>query len=276
MIREESISKLRSLLSKEEKTSILVGKNPDLDSMAGALALYLTLLKAGKVVNITCPTEPLVEHSSLVGINKVSQKLVSEGGDMIIVLPYQKGKIDKISYNIEGDKIHLVVKAGEEGLGFTFNDINFSKSGGVNTGLVLLVAAPNPSEDLAPLFSEEAFSQAQVLSIGKVGQGEFVDSTASSISEIVADILNKLSAPIDIDIAQNLMNGLTFSTNDFQSEKTTPLAFEMAALLLRYGAVRQNRKVKKVVKIEEETQEDKKETPIDWLTPKIYKGGTLP
>lgn len=276
MIREENISKLRSLLAKEEKISILVGKNPDLDSMAAALALYLAFLKAGKMVGITCPTEPLVEHSSLVGINKVSQKLEFNGQDLVIILPYQKGKIDKISYNIEGDKIHLVVKAGEEGLGFIPSDINFSKSGGVNTGLVLLVAAPTPSEDLAPLFSEEAFREAQVLSIGKAGQGELIETAASSISEIVADILNKLSAPIDIDIAQNLMNGLTFSTSDFQSEKTTPLAFEMAALLLRYGAVRQNRKVKKTVKIEEETQEDKKEAPIDWLTPKIYKGSTLP
>lgn len=263
----------------------MVGKNPNLDTLAAALALYLALLKAGKMAAIACPTEPLVEHSSLVGIDKVSQKLTGGGKDLVIALPYQKGRIEKISYNIEGNKIHLVVKAGSDGLGFDTGDINFLKTGEGNAGLLFLIGVTNPREELDSLYQEEMFREGQVLGIGTSGQGEFIDSTASSISEMLVDLLNKLAAPMDIDIAQNLMKGINFATDNFQSEKTSPLAFEMAALLLRHGAKREfgqkapPQTFEKTFEIKEDKKDDKKEkiqAPSDWLTPKIYKGSTLP
>jgi hypothetical protein len=44
---------------------------------------------------------------------------------------------------------------------------------------------------------------------------------------------------LDIDIAQNLLSGISFGTDNFQSPKTTYLAFEMAATFMKKGARRQ-------------------------------------
>lgn len=290
MIDGSGIAHLRELLGRENNISILVKKNPTLDSMAGALSLYLSLLKAGKTVSIVCPTEPIVEYASLVGIDKVSKQPDSSGRDLTIALPYEKGRVEKISYNIEDDRIHLVVKAGPDGLGFDTRDVTFSKTGGSPAGMIFFVAIQDPT-DLGNLYSEGIPKEAIVVHIGttesqslmgRVEKLQLVEEGASSISEIIANILNNLAAPIDVDIAQNLMNGIIFATSNFQSTKVTPLAFEMAAFLLRYGAKREGEeKVKKststdVEVVELKEQKQQKQAPVDWLKPKIYTGSTLP
>ncbi len=280
----DNLLKLREFLGREEQASILIKKNPDLDQMAAALSLYLGLLKAGKKTNIVSPSEPIVEHSSLVGLDKVSTQIKSSGQDLTMVLPYEKGRIEKISYDIENDKIHLVVKAGPDGLGFDQSQINFLSTGGVSRGIFFLVGIKNLREDLAHLYSEDLFKGQPVVEIGREGNQylsadnlQLIDSGASSICELMASLLVNLGAPLDVDIAQNLLTGINFATNNFQNDQTSPLAFEMAALLLRYGAKRKSvsEKPKNQELTVSEKKKDQEEAPLDWLTPKIYKGGNL-
>lgn len=282
----DNLLKLREFLGREEQASILIKKNPDLDQMAAALSLYLGLLKAGKKTFIISPSEPIVEHSSLVGLDKVSTQIKSSGRDLTMVLPYEKGRIEKISYDIENDKIHLVVKAGPDGLGFDQSQINFLSTGGSSRGIFFLVGVKNLQEDLAPLYSPDLFKGQPVVEIGREGSQnlssdnlQLIDSGASSISELMASLLVNLGAPLDVDIAQNLLNGINFATNNFQNEETSALAFEMAALLLRYGAKRK-KALEEKPKVQEwaaapDKKKDQEEAPLDWLTPKIYKGGNL-
>ena len=58
------------------------------------------------------------------------------------------------------------------------------------------------------------------------------------MSEQVADLLLSLGYDFDADTAQNLLNGISAATNNFQSPATSYLAFEIAAILLRKGAKR--------------------------------------
>ena len=55
-----ALDKIRTLLDKNDKISIAIGKNPGIDEMAASLALYLSLKLSGKSVSIACPTEPIV------------------------------------------------------------------------------------------------------------------------------------------------------------------------------------------------------------------------
>lgn len=287
MIDKNALGSLRDELRREEQILVIVRKNPTLDAMAGGLALYLTLSKAGKKVSILCPTEPIVELSNLVGINKVSTKQVSSGKDLTIVLPYQKGRIDKISYNIEGDSIHLDVKAGSEGLGFDENQITFLKTGGALSGLLFLVDV-STIDDVSDILSQKDFEGKRTVNISKfesqIVAGDslsFVDPEASSVSELVAKIIADIGATLDIDSAQNLMLGISAATNNFQSANVSPLAFEMAGFLMRYGVARniekkENIREDKIDLKEDKKEEKKEEPPLDWLTPKIYKGSTLP
>ncbi len=74
----------------------------------------------------------------------------------------------------------------------------------------------------------------------KYGDMPIVDTRWSSVSEQVADFVTLLEPQVEIDrdIAQNLLDGISFATQDFRSPRTSFLAFEVAGILMKKGAVR--------------------------------------
>lgn len=238
----QSLQKLQSLLEQNDKIGIAVGKNPSVDSMGAALALYLSLQAINKQVAIAAATEPLVEVSSLVGINKVKTSLDGTGGDLVVSFPYKEGEIEKVSYTLEQGFLNIIVKAGELGLSFNEKDINFKRGGGT-VPLLFIIGTPTLS-DLGQLFDSEALKNTTIVNIdnkqNNQGFGEMVliSPDFSSVSEQVTGILTSLNLPLDVDTAQNLLSGIAQATNNFQSPKTSYLAFEMAALLMKKGAKR--------------------------------------
>jgi hypothetical protein len=75
----------------------------------------------------------------------------------------------------------------------------------------------------------------------RYGALAIVDAKWSSVSEQVADFVTLLEPQVEVDpdSAQNLLNGILFATNDFQSLNTSYLAFEVAGILMKKGATRQ-------------------------------------
>jgi len=304
-----TLEKIKDLLAKNEHIGIAVGKNPGIDEMAAALSLHLALSQGAKKVTVVCPTEPIVEVSSLVGINKV-RKFFDGGstGDLTVSFPYKEGEIEKISYTLEEGKLNILVKVGENGLSFNEEDVEYNR-GAAAPGLVFIVGTPRLS-DLGTAFDVVALKDSKVINIDykpeNQGFGDIplIGKNASSVCELVANFMSFLDLKIDIDIAQNLMSGITSTTDNFQSPKTSSLAFETAALLMKKGAVRETKNLKKniveadsffIPKPQSQTPsfsktstfaeasadktigtEEKKEVnpPDDWLAPKIYKGST--
>ncbi|MDP2637443.1 MAG: hypothetical protein Q8P26_00075 [Candidatus Levybacteria bacterium] len=239
------LEKIQDLLARNENIGIAVGKNPGIDEMAAALSLYLALSGVGKKVTVASPTEPIVEVSSLVGIDKV--KMGFEGnsgsGDLTVSFPYKEGEIEKISYTLEEGKLNILVKAGENGLSFREQDIEFKRSGSV-LGLLFVIGTPRIS-DLGTAFDMEALKDSKVINIDykpeNQGFGDIplIGRNSSSVSELIASFLSSLGLKIDVDIASNLMSGIISATDNFQSSSTSALAFETAASLMKKGAVRQ-------------------------------------
>ncbi|MEK7559567.1 MAG: hypothetical protein AAB521_04645 [Patescibacteria group bacterium] len=233
---------LKDLISKNQSIGIAVGKNPSIDAMAAALSLFLTLKSDGKNVNIVCPTEPLVEHSRLVGIDRVKKDFELQGGDMTVSFPYQEGEIEKISYTLENGLLNIIVKAGQDGLTFSEKDVIFKRSEGYPT--LLFVIGTSRLSDLDRIYDAEGLKDTTVVNIDNksdnqgYGDISIVTPNSSSISEKVADIMLSMNLNIDIDMAQNLLTGIENATENFQSSKTTPLAFEITGELIRKGAVR--------------------------------------
>lgn len=247
-----TLERIRELLDKHESVGIAVSANPTVDQMASALALYLSLKAINKKVSVASPTEPLVEVSRLVGIDKVATRLDSEGQDLVLSFPYQTsengdGEIQKVSYTIENGFLNIIVKAGDGGLSFSEADVKFSH-GGESPKLVFVVGTPRLS-DLGPLFNPDAFKDTTMVNIDNSmenqGFGDIVSvsSQFSSVSEQIADMLLALNLPLDIDVAQNLFTGISDATENFQKPNTSYLAFEMAGVLLRKGATRTMPKV---------------------------------
>ncbi|MDO8583103.1 MAG: hypothetical protein Q7R51_01070, partial [bacterium] len=235
------LEKIKDLLAKNETFGIAVGRNPGIDEMGSALALYLALTEAGKKATVACPTDPIVEISSLVGIDTVKKGFDGGAtGDLTVSFP-DKGDIEKISYTRENGSLNIIVKAGEKGLSFNEKDVLF-KRGGSAPGLILVVGTPRLS-DLESVFDPEALKDSKVINIDyksdNQGFGDIplLGKNSSSVSELVANFISSLGLNMDVDIASNLLMGIISATNNFQDPKTSALAFETAAQLMKKGAV---------------------------------------
>lgn len=237
------VQKIQEVLQKDSAIGIVIGKNPSVDEVAAALGLYLSLNTNGKNLSIACPTEPLVEHSSLVGVDKIKTFFSSDKGDLIVSFPYAEGDIEKVSYTLEDGSLNIIVKGGVNGLSFSEKDVKYKRASG--TPEVLFVIGTPRISDLENLFDAEGLKNTTVINIDNkqdnqgFGDIVFVSQNYSSVSEQIGSLLTELQFPLDIDIAQNLFSGISNATDNFQSQKTSPVAFEMAAILLRKGASRQ-------------------------------------
>lgn len=239
-----TLQKLKDAIGKSNSIGIAVGSNPSVDEMGAALALYLLLRNANKKVSVASPTDPIVEISSLVGINKVQRQFGGDAGDLIVSFPYQDGEIEKVSYTLDEQNslLNIIVKASAQGLSFDDQDVRFTRGSG-SIDLLITVGAASLS-DIGDVIDQQKLSEIRVINIdnkpNNQGYGDvvLVQPQASSVSEYVADIVLTLGFSIEQDAAQNLMSGIMFATKNFQDPRTSSLAFEIVAFLMKRGARR--------------------------------------
>ena len=233
----------QDVLSRGQKLAVAVGKNPTVDEMGAALALYLSLQSMGKSVSVLSATEPIVEVSNLVGIDKVKTRFEGDGADLVVSFPYKEGEIEKVSYTIENGFLNIVVKAGEQGLNFVEQDVKYTRGGDGSIDTLIVVGTPHLS-DVQGIFSMDMLKDVTVVNIDNKqenqGYGDvvLVSPRYSSVCEYVGELLMVVHPEVDIDAAQNLLDGIMYATENFQSPRTSSLAFETAAQMMRQGAVR--------------------------------------
>lgn len=296
-----TFTKIKEAIEKYNNIAVVTPGNPSVDEMGAALALFLSLKDLGKNLSVATPNNPLVEVSSLVGIDEVKTVLGAQSGDLTVSFPYKEGEIEKVSYTRDDNFLNIVVKAGEAGLGFSEQDVKFVR--GTTAPELLFVIGAARVSDLGKLFDPAALKDTVVVNIDNKadnqGYGDIVmvSNRFSSVSEAVANLILSLNYKIDLDIAQNLMLGIATATDNFQNPETSSLAFEMAGVLMRSGALRPasampRRKLSADFEEKPAVQEtvieptqtlapaEEKQTPVvqnppeDWLEPKIYKGST--
>lgn len=241
------IQRLKDILNKDGSYAIVVGNNYTIDEMGAALALQLALKTNGKNVSVVSGKQPLVEVSSLVGIDQVKSRFESSNGDLVVSFPYQEDEIGKVSYTLEAGFLNIIVKPKDNNtLSFGEKDVLFRRAGDIPA--VLIAVGVKRISDLSASFDVEGLKDTVIINIDKVGNNEgygdvvIMGQGASSVSEQVANLILTLGFPLDLDIAQNLMSGLMGATANFQSPKTSSLGFEMAGILMRAGARRESAK----------------------------------
>lgn len=243
-----TLQKIKDLIDKNDKIGIAVGKNPTIDTMAAVLSLYLGLQDYGKQPSVASASQPLVEHSSLVGIDKVKGNFDGDGGtggDLVVSFPYREGEIEKVSYTIEGGYLNIVVKAGEQGLTFAESDVKFRRGGAAGGApSTLFIIGTSRLSDLGQLFDTEALKNTAIVNIDNksdnqgFGDVPAVSPTSASVSEMVAYLLYYLGIDPSVDIAQNIMNGITDGTRNMQDPRVSYTTFELVANLMKKGANR--------------------------------------
>ena len=220
---------------------IILPSKPTPDAIAAGTSLYLKLIEMGKNVSIISESIP---QSDLLGADKIKNDLQNGGDNLVVSFPYTEGTIDKVDYNIQGERFNLVIvpRTGSEKI--KADEVQFSYSGG-NIDFIVTIDAPNLNS-LGNIYqkNEQKFSSATIINIDRhlinnsYGLINFVSKSSSSTSELVLEVIKKLGTTINKDIATNLHAGIISATNNLTSYSVTADTYEHIAELLRFGAVR--------------------------------------
>ncbi len=242
MINQTDVTKVKELLDKSQDILIVTHEHPTFDSVGSALSLYLGLAGLGKRVTVACPDAVTVGLSSFIGVNKVTQELGKK--NFIISLDYVEGSIEKVSYNIEGNKFNLVIepRAGFEP--FSQDKAHFSHAG-TPVQLIFTVDTIHLG-GLKKLYEEdkELYASQPIVNVdrhpnnSRFGQINIVDGPSSSTAELMAQLLSALGVHLTVDIATNLLNAVYGATNNFTIPNVTASAFEVAAVCVKAGGKR--------------------------------------
>lgn len=242
-IPTDQINQARSYLKDAQSVLIVIGNNPNMDSMAAGLSLYLALTASGKQTSIVSPREMTVEFNHLVGVDIVGNRVNGQNGrNLIISFPYAEGSIEKVSYNIENDTFNLSIEP-REGYPIVTEDMIHYSYGGGTTDLIFTLGLSQLRE-LGEIYqsNQTLFSQKPIINIdkepqnAKFGKVNIIDPNIPSISELIINLFSHLGLTIDRDIASNLLAGITFGSQNFTSPMTNAGTFEAAAICLRNGA----------------------------------------
>lgn len=300
------VTKAKELIDQAQDILIVTHENPTDDSIGSTLALYLGLASLGKKVTVACPDPMTVGLSNFIGVNKVTQELGKK--NFVIALDYIDGSIEKVSYNIEGDKFNLVIEPRPGFEPFSADKVHYGHTGAAAD--VIIAVDTIHLGGLKKLYEaeKEFYTGKSIVNIdrhsnnARYGQVNIIDPHASSTSELVTQLLSVLGVRLTEDIATNLLNSLYSATDNFQNPNLTAFAFEVAAACVKAGGKRFG-KVKPAEELPQvEAAASAGETPVpetaagpaqplpqpkpkpvgkpgeapqEWLKPKIFKSSNL-
>ncbi len=246
-----TISQAKNLIKKSHSILLLPALDVAGDSLSASFALFFTLKKLGKKVNVAADGIPEKLHF-------LSELDSFSGKDFIISIDASGKNISEMRYEKNGEelKIHLTLTEGE----ISEKDVSFpqrskkieiKKDNLANENPDLLITLGAGSlEDLGELFTQNSavFYETPILRIDNhldsenFGEVNLTEIT-SSISEIVTGLIRSMEAQdgglIKEAVASYLLTGIIWASQNFRNPKTRPKTFETSAFLIERGACHQ-------------------------------------
>lgn len=246
---------ITNLLDKSQKILVLAHAKVDCDGLGAALSAYLAFRDLGKEVTVAT-NDPAPENLAFLPAIDIVKNSLSSTKDFIITLDASKTSIGKIKYNVENNKVNIIITPKDGS--FSGSDVTFRQ--GLNKFDLIFVLDSGNLEHLGPLYDQnvEMFYETPVINMDHhasntdFGKVNVVDVTASSTTEIFYEFLEYLEKKynkklITEDVATLLLAGIITDTGSFQHANTSPRAMETAAKLLDLGA-RQQEVIKNIYK----------------------------
>ena len=315
---DSQIGELKNLLPAAKNIAIAVPAGVDIDKLAAGLSLFLTLEAQGKEVSIVCDDNILVGQSHLFGVDHVQKTLSStEGGNLTLTLEGVAASdntipaLEKLDWYAENSNLNLVFHVLP---GQTFQPariVPHYQGSGFNLIFVVGVANLNALGN-AYSQNQSVYSGTHIVNMDtqsantSFGQTNVLDTNASSLSEMIVNLIGDLGFNLDSDMASNLLTGIFDATNNLSDSKVTADTYMAVANCLRVGgkkpgvskqqpaydwnavsaAIGSNIPVNVPQVVSSDPQPSPEERPLDegvvsetvepeWLTPKIFKGTSL-
>lgn len=243
MISDRDLSRVVQIVNQQESFSICLPVDPSVDAVSAGTAFYLALSKLGKSVVLSSAGEVPPDYK-LTGVDKIQKDLAAGGDNLVVSFPYQDGSIDKVTYNIEGDKFNLVIQPRQDYPKLDPSQVEYNYTGGA-VGALFVLDCPN-LDALGDLYlgNQRQFTGKDIINLDRhIGNANFgtvniVYRQISSLSEIILQLIERLNVELDRDIATNLYSGVAAATNNFAAYSVNADTFETSAKLLKAGAVK--------------------------------------
>ena len=228
-------------ISGAKNVLVALSSNPSVDEMAAAIGLTLYLDRLGKrATAIYSGTTP--NALEFLEPEKTFESTADTLQDFVIAL--NKDKADHLRYKLDGEYVKIYITPYKTRI--DSRDLEFSY-GDYNVDLVIALDVMNGSDlDAALREHGRIMHDASVINIttgdpGKLGEVEWNDKSASSVSEMIAKLLYSASgeATIEKDDATAFLTGIVAATNRFSNAKTTPNTMQIASRLMESGANQQ-------------------------------------
>ncbi|MCX6763683.1 MAG: DHH family phosphoesterase [Candidatus Moranbacteria bacterium] len=239
----EPFAQLKKLLDESKEILILIPEGPTGDAVGAAWALYFWLEKKGVLPTIAFSNNFPDKFSFLPKPERLLNE-ISGARDFILSFNTQNNPITNVRTEIKDSAYNIYItpeKGAIDPRDFSFVPAKFKYD------LIIVIDSPD-LERLGKIYEKNSdlFFEVPVVNIDyrsdneRYGQVAIVDVLASSSSEVVANLLERLNGvAIDEKIAECLLAGITSATDSFQKKNTTPRALLLAAALMGQGADQQ-------------------------------------
>jgi nanoRNase/pAp phosphatase (c-di-AMP/oligoRNAs hydrolase) len=233
---------LKNQIESAEEILILTAEKPTRDAVAASWALSHLLKSLGKK-----PAVLQVSAADSFSYLAPPEKMESEikgARDFVLSFDTKRNKIMdfRTENKIDAFEIYITPEKGSiDPRDFSFIPAKFKYDLVIILGCQSLENLGSLSEKNSDLFFEVPIANIDNASANEnFGQINLVDITASSVSEILAELFkNVWESLASNDIAQCLLTGLVAATHNFQSKNTTPHTFLAASWLIEKGADQQ-------------------------------------
>lgn len=244
---DSQIVELKNLLPSAKNILIAVPSGVDIDKLAAGLALFLTFEAAGKQISIVCDDDIRVAQSHLFGVDHIQKILPStEGGNLTLTMEGVAASdntvpaLEKLDWYAENNNLNLVFHVLP---GQAFQPARIvPKYQGSGFNLIFIIGAGNLNA-LGSVYSQNqsVFSGTHIVNIDtnpgntSFGQTNVLDTVASSLSEVMGNLIADLGFKLDADSASNLLAGIFDKTGNLQDQKVSADSFMVVADCLRAG-----------------------------------------
>lgn len=227
-----------------QRPLIIVHQAKTLDVLAAGQALgrALSSEKPGIALVILPAHQP--GNRDVVGSLMVATEHLPSVRDFVISVDTSNTQVDSLSYDLQPGRlnIRLTPKSGT----FQPTDVAMPPSSFFFDHIITINLGQ--LEDIGPDFQlqRDFFYHTPILNIDtgadnrRFGHVNLVDLTASSVSEVIAELLRRLHPEsMETAVAQTLLTGIIAATNGFQSDRVNPRTLMAASHLMTAGAKRE-------------------------------------
>ena len=232
---------IASNISEAHNILLALSSDPTVDELAAAIGLSLFLDRIGKHATAIYSG---ITPNALEFLNPEDTFETSADALQDFVIALSKDKADHLRYKVDGDYVRIFItpyrsRIAKDDLDFSYGDYNIDL-------VVALDVSSGADLDDALREHGRIMHDAVIINItnsdpGKLGEIEWSDKDASSISEMVANLLYAMNGrdALEPEEATAFLTDIVAATNRFSNSFTTPTAMQIASKLMESGADQQ-------------------------------------